>query len=695
MAKLTAEEMGRLLAGTALTTRVGIMSPGSTLKPKDRNEAAAMREITQASGAARAELRNMTQQSEADGAIVLPSIVPARREESGLVDDSMELDESQLRALETLSRVNYGCLIGAAGTGKTTMAKRHIANHIYGGDGLPAKGIKQLDNNRLSIAICAFTGIATQVIKSTLPDWLQPSCTTIHGLLEFMPNMDAKAEDAESRQMFIPTRDAGRPLDQNFILIDEASMVGLDLWHLLLDACRPGTKLLLLGDLNQLTPVGDTSMFPIVLDAAVRGLHGWGIAELTKVHRQKEPGANRIIDTAHSILAGRRPVFDFEINHLGKQVDPHGKLIENPVARPDWRVINIQVPTNTDQAHSAIINWLNRFRGMRIADSDSMAYQPYDDLVLTAGNGYNPDSNGRLVQQYPINESLSEIITPEEEDRPTYIIDAGRETRKYSVGDRVMCLKNEPPSVKNRVTNGMLGVITDIKPNANWRGDRKKFGTKKEVDAFIRSRLDAAVDNGDLDIDLESIMQEMAADANFAESSKENTDRQASHIIEIEYKNGERRAYSSAADVANTTLGYAVTTHKAQGSQADTVFVIAHGAASQMLSREWLYTAVTRARKRVVVFSTDRGLRLAIGRQRIFGASLSEKIDRYNERSREAGKYVKLTPGNIIHATSERGAPTEVNTDSESESRQLVAGSGRFVATPESDESDDYIEAAE
>jgi hypothetical protein len=66
------------------------------------------------------------------------------------------------------------------------------------------------------------------------------------------------------------------------------------------------------------------------------------------------------------------------------------------------------------------------------------------------------------------------------------------------------------------------------------------------------------------------------------------------------------------------------------------------------LCREWLYTAVTRATKRVIILKTDYGLRLALGRQKIHGKTLAEKILRYKEMLSEEG--VKMAYGGRMRA---------------------------------------------
>lgn len=645
MARITEEQRGRLVQHTGLRSTAKAM--GINTDGMSRNDKALMDHIDSVPAKRIESFKSPLHTNPS----VLPAMVPPTREESGLVDLNMVLDESQRRAMANLHDSKHGCLIGAAGTGKTTMIQRHIANLIYGGDGAEPVGVRDMGGGRLSIAFCAFTGRAMQQIKSVLPPWLHGSCFTIHSLLEYVPVGDTG--DGESRMMFEPSRNATNPLDQNFIVVDETSMVGLDLWHNLMDACRLGTRLLLIGDLNQLPPVADSHFFPLALDAGYNRLHDYGLSELTTIHRQVGPGANRIIDTAHSILNGKRPQFDIELKVVvekGKmrlaQCDAKGRVVpkDQEVEVSDWRVLHIHLPVDSEAAHKHIVGITNQMRQMKLPDEDRVVFDPYSDLLLTSGNGWDNESKGFLIEQAPLNESLAALITPGTKDNPTYLIDAGRESRKYTVGDRVMAIKNESPAVKNRVTNGTTGVIRSIKPNGNWNGDRKRFGAESDVRAYEEEVL-AAFESGDDGIegfDLEAFAAELQ-DAG-PEFGREDFERQASHIIEIEYEGGELRVYGTAAGVASTRLAYAMTVHKAQGSQADTVFIVAHGAVKGRLSREWFYTGVTRARKRVVVFSTDAGMAYAVNRQQVVGRTLAEKIANYSVKVKKAGKFIKLTP---------------------------------------------------
>lgn len=565
------------------------------------------------------------------GAIDLPD-APATIEESGLINYNMVLDDSQEAAVKTMLDNHRCALIGAAGTGKTTLLKRVLAHLIYGSELCDGIGIRKLgDRQGPSIALATFTGVASSVIKGTLPSWLHPACKTIHTLLEFAPV-------SEDSKMFEPKRNAKNKLDHDVIVIDEASMLGLNLWHMLLDACRSDVRIYLMGDLNQLVPIADSPFFPYILADGVDPNGEWKIAELTTIHRQTGTGGGKIIDAAHRVLNGVKPNF------------------EEPTPGQPWAVINVELPANSEQAHSTILKYLSAFSKLKGVGDDGQPestaiYFPFDDLVLTTGNGYNPEDRGAAIMQAPLNESLSRIFCPEGPEHPVYVIDAGRETRRYAVGDRVMCLANEEHSTQDRVTNGTLGKIIAIEPNALWNGDRLRFGTQSEILAEQLKRVEAIGKRHDSHAEVTDEL--MASFDSFAETAA-NMDldlnekieyaKQASHIVTILYKNGATRRYSSAMQIENTQLAYATTTAKAQGSQADFIAIVCHSAAKHQLSREWLYTSITRARKRVVLFSTDLGLRSALAKQQIVGKSLADKIRRYAEIASKGDRLVRLHP---------------------------------------------------
>ena len=438
----------------SIQTRAAIATGTIGMAPRDDKsdkESAVLDHIAGPSDGGIARDVVMMQQARASG--ITWADVPADPSKSGLHDDSITLDDSQRAALKTLTENQYAILIGAAGTGKTSIVKEVICKFIYGDSEFHPVGIRMLDGRQgPSIAIASFTGKATSVLKENLPRWLHPAVKTIHSLLEYAP---ANANSPDS-QMFYPTRHNSNPLGHDIIFIDEVSMNGLNLWHNLIDACTSSTRIILIGDLNQLVPVADAPFFPHALAAALKDSEEWKLAELTTVHRQKGIGGQRILDAAYSVLDGKVPEFD---------------AIED--GKP-WRVAGIKLPANSEDAHQMIVKTMYGLSKIYPTLEDGTKdtrpiYSPYSDLILTAGNGNEDGQKGAAVQQAPINESLSRLLLPDNKDHPTYVIDAGLHVRQFTVGDRVVCRSNEPPGTKDRITNGSLGRVISIEWNKAWK----------------------------------------------------------------------------------------------------------------------------------------------------------------------------------------------------------------------------------
>lgn len=572
---------------------------GDSASPADRN----------VDGPANAESQSPAPVS---GYFRLPSL-----EDCGLTNPAITLDESQAEAVRSLANHQYGCLIGAAGTGKTTVQKYLLRELIYGEN--PAVNVRRLTGKQgLNIAMVAFTGMAVQVMRSNLPTWMHECCKTIHGLLEFEPEDTVNEKSGHKTRMFVPQRNNLRKLEHDIIVIDEASMLGLDLWMQLLAALRPGTRIYMTGDLNQLPPIIGQPIFAYALSS-------WHVCELTKVHRQKEPGANRIVEVAHEILNGKTNLtFDVLKNN------------------PDWRVIFNELDKTPMKAAQQVINILNQLRQRRINPNDETSpflYDPHKDRVMTAGNGYEMKTTADYVQQSPLNDRLSLLIEPPSEEHPRFIIDAGRVRRKFSVHNRVMATKNEAPSKQDRVTNGLAGTITLIERNPRYSGNVFMFGPESEVEVYIRSQLlaEAEGDNGNtfesledvanFELDVEAFDQDSTED----EDGAEDASGFASHSVTVLFDNGATRTFSTKTQVESIQLAYCSTVAKCQGSQFDTAIIVCHHSVKHQLSREWLYTAVTRGVKRVIILGTDLAVRHAISRQKIKGRTLADKIQRYQE----------------------------------------------------------------
>jgi len=546
-------------------------------------------------------------------------------------------DPSQVHAVHTLVREQYGCLIGAAGTGKTTTT-RMLLHTLMNGDaaaGIEPMRIDMVDmkgyrknsdstaeedseaemeralNSRIpSIALCAFTGQATQVLRKNLPPAWKGNAMTIHSLLAFAPEEYFKADGTKSMR-FAPTYTKNLRMPWDVIVVDEASMVNLELWHMLLDAAKPGCRFYFIGDLNQLPP-------PVGQGILGFALAKWKVCELTVVHRQTEEAANRILDTAWAVLKG--------------QVD--GITFDDPKTNPNWRVIGFELDNQVDKAHVQVVNLALGLSKKKVDASvdpeQPLIYDPWRDRIMTPGNGFNAESVDHLMGQHPINEALSRLLIDAE--IPRIIIDAQRAVKKFAVGYRVMATKNESPEEVNRVTNGLTGKITGIYPNPKWYGDTRLVGEEAVVaenrknmvldalDANRRSEALADINTDDVDA-FEMTIQH--------DAKEDKISGPASHIVHVTFDNGAKREYSLNSEVEQLQIAYASTTHKAQGAEMPTAVIVVHHASKFGLSRENLYTAITRAKSRVILLYTKFGLRIAISKQKVSGRNLQEKIANY------------------------------------------------------------------
>lgn len=188
------------------------------------------------------------------------------------------LDEMQRMAVVEAARSGMLVVTGGPGTGKTT-----TINII----------IKFFEAEGMDILLAAPTGRAAKRMSETTGYEAQ----TIHRLLELSGTLEGK----DSRLQF--ERNDENPLEADAIIIDEMSMVDIHLMYALLRAIPVGTRLILVGDVNQLPSVGPGN----VLKDIIRS-QNFNVVKLTKIFRQA--AESTIITNAHKINAGEHIVLD-------------------------------------------------------------------------------------------------------------------------------------------------------------------------------------------------------------------------------------------------------------------------------------------------------------------------------------------------------------------------------------------------
>lgn len=507
---------------------------------------------------------------------------------------NIKLNSKQLLAKELAFAGKSFCLVGAAGTGKTTaqreiaaslLSQNKLSTHLFRIQGTPTRV------EAPSIAFVAYTRIAAGNLKRAIhknPDLeavLTHNVTTIHNLLEYSPEFYWDYETEKEKMRFVPKRTANNPLDITHLIIEESSMVGLKLWNELYEAMRPGTQIIFIGDINQLPPVMDKS----ILNYALVQLP---VVELTHVYRQAEDSF--ILENAHKILRGEFPLTegkDFKIMRNG--------TVQHTQARMA-RMIGEAFP---------------KFYAQELL-SEGSGYDPLQDIILSPFNKQDlgTDNLNKWIAQFQ--GTAREAVV--------YEIKAGIATLYLAVGDKVMY-------------NKQVGEIAAISRNMEYHGKECKypsphltrFGTytaSTEENDDEEELVLAGYEN----IDLDKMMDE---------NQKDDLMRSASHIVTLAMETGIDITLSAVGDFAPSvfSLGYALTVHKAQGCEWRKVFIVLHKDHSVMAFRELLYTAVTRSREQCILITKDFMLEKAIKNPRIKGNSVEEKIEYFNSGLMDIG----------------------------------------------------------
>ena len=365
-------------------------------------------------------------------------------------------------------------LTGGPGTGKTTIVKALI--DIF-------------ESMGMNVALAAPTGRAAKRMSEAT----SREAKTVHRLLE----MEFESENGDKFR-----RNEQDPLDENVVIIDEASMLDSSLTASLLRAMKPGARLLLIGDADQLPSVGAGN---VLADIIASGR--FATVRLNEIFRQAQESL--IVTNAHAVNEGKMPELGVKNNDF------------------------FFLPRASDRDIAATIVDLYRNRLPRSYGADTVNNI---QVISPSRRGEAGTENLNVMLQNALNPSAP--LKNEYQFRQT----------TFRVGDRVMQIRNnyelsweKPDSDGMGVFNGDIGVITDI--------------------------------------------------------------NRGSSCFEIMFD--DRHVVYDFSLLEDLEHAYAVTVHKSQGSEYPIVIVPAYNAPQMLLTRNLLYTAVTRAQRMVIIVGRE------------------------------------------------------------------------------------------
>ena len=398
-------------------------------------------------------------------------------------DEGIVLDDMQRMAVLEASRNGVLVITGGPGTGKTTTINTMI---------------RYFQSEDLEIRLAAPTGRAAKRMTEATGCEAQ----TIHRMLELsgVPD-DSVIERFE--------RNEQHPLEADVIIIDEMSMVDINLMNSLLKAIVPGTRLILVGDVNQLPSVGPGNVLKDIIQS-----HCFNVVMLTKIFRQALESA--IITNAHKINDGER----IDLEHKTTDFFCLKRYDASSIVGVTVALIRDKLPPNV---HAA----------------------PFDIQVLT------PMRKGELGVER-LNTVLQQYLNPPDETKKE------KEAHGciFREGDKVMQIKNNYQMEWEIVSKYGLPVDKGV---GVFNGDT---GIIKEINLFAEQMTVVFDENRQMIFPF-------------------------SQLDELE-------------------LAYAMTVHKSQGSEYPAVILPILGGPKMLFNRNILYTAVTRAKKCVVLVGDDR-----------------------------------------------------------------------------------------
>lgn len=395
-------------------------------------------------------------------------------------DEGIRYAPAQLRAIRSAIESPVTVLTGGPGTGKTTIVKAIV--NIFRKVGM-------------EIALAAPTGRAAKRMSQSCGF----EAKTLHRLLEMEYSPDEKVKFARNERNM---------LDVDAVIVDELSMVDILLFSSFLKAVRPGTRLVLIGDSDQLPSVGAGEVLRDTISSEV-----FKVCRLDRIFRQN--AESMIVENAHRINRGEAPV-------------PSGRdgdffiMQRNSISSVSSTIVSLCKDRLPATYGKEILEGLQVISCTRKGELGTARLNAQLQAAL------NPPSPRKAEK------AVGDVI--------------------FRVGDKVMQIRNNY--------------------DAEWQ------------DANNEEICGMGVFNGDIGKIVEI--------SNTRESVTVDFD---SHLVEYPFE-----------ELSEIEHAFAVTVHKSQGSEYPVVIMPVYNPPPLLATRNLIYTAVTRARKMVILVGDDRSV---------------------------------------------------------------------------------------
>jgi len=479
---------------------------------------------------------------------------------------NIALSGEQAAAVKEIVGIRFSILTGGPGCGKTLTTKILV---------------KLLEAMHLRVLLAAPTGRAAQ----RMTDVIGRESRTIHRLLEWQIGGFNKNEEM--------------PLEVDFLIVDECSMLDINLTASLLKAVPNDSQVLFIGDADQLPSVGAGNVLRDIITS-----NSVPCFRLTKIFRQAQESL--IIRYAHEINNGELP------------------YIDSPFKKPEvWDQGADCLFMDSDEATKEQLNFISKVKRLyengipespTETEPDDNLYKfrieepviPYETELTIPKKFQHVDLERVWKAESRVDELLSVLKKVHPWSSLHYGLSASDVVRKlYMEWIPKYHGAEKEIQIITPMTRGSLGTINLNKMIQESANPQEKGKIQLTVGERIfrvgdrvihrRNNYDLGVFNGDIGTILEIDNEELTCCVSFYPDGRI-----------VEYKR---------EDIPELDLAYAITIHKSQGSEFETVIIPVLTQHFKMLFRNLIYTALTRAKMLAVLVGTRKALAMAVNNQ--------------------------------------------------------------------------------